>query len=133
VSDRDLVRAWRGLLERYHATSCALERELNEKHQLGVSEFEVLDRLVEAPARRGDCRIQELADSLHLSQSALSRVIARLEREGLVDRAICAEDRRGVHVHLTDAGRERHAHARPTQRAVLSKLLAPRARKRRAT
>jgi len=120
VSDRQLVRAWRGLLERYHAASSALERTLNEEHQLGVSEFEVLDRLVEMPSRHPYGRVQDLAASVHLSQSALSRAIARLERDGLVSRAICAEDRRGVYVHLTDAGRERHARARPTQRAVLA-------------
>lgn len=113
------MRAWRGLLERYHAASAALERALSEGHQLGMSEFEVLDRLVETPSQGADCRVQELAASVHLSQSALSRVIARLERDGLITRAVCPEDRRGVYVHLTDAGRERHARARPTQRAVL--------------
>ncbi len=120
------MRAWRGLLERYHETSCALERALNQEHQLGVSEFEVLDWLIETRSGDVDCRVQELAAGVHLSQSALSRVIARLERDGLVDRAMCAEDRRGIYVNLTDAGRERHARARPTQRAVLAAHL-PRA------
>ena len=124
MSDRQLVRAWRGLLERYHATSCALERALNQEHQLGLSEFEVLDWLVETQSQHTDCRVQDLAASVHLSQSALSRVIARLERDGLVTRAMCSEDRRGIYVHLTDAGRERHAVARPTQRAVLAAHLA---------
>ncbi len=56
--------------------------------------------------------MQELADSVHLSQSALSRLIGRLEEEGLVSRAICSDDRRGIFACLTDAGRERHADAR---------------------
>jgi DNA-binding MarR family transcriptional regulator len=120
VSDRDLVRAWRGLLERYHATSCALERALSQEHQLGVSEFEVLDWLVETQSPDSHCRVQDLATSVHLSQSALSRVIARLEADGLVTRAMCSEDRRGIYVHLTEEGRARHARARPTQRAVLA-------------
>jgi DNA-binding MarR family transcriptional regulator len=124
VSDRDLVRAWRGLLERYHATSCALERALSEEHQLGMSEFEVLDWLVETQSQETHCRVQDLAAGVHLSQSALSRVIARLEADGLVTRAMCSEDRRGIYVHLTDAGRARHARARPTQRAVLAAQLA---------
>jgi DNA-binding MarR family transcriptional regulator len=124
VSERDLVRAWRGLLERYHATSSALERALSAEHQLGVSEFEVLDWLVENQSPDTHCRVQDLAAGVHLSQSALSRVIARLEADGLVTRAMCAEDRRGIYVHLTDAGRSRHARARPTQRAVLAAQLA---------
>ncbi|MGY0230568.1 MarR family transcriptional regulator [Longispora urticae] len=121
MTDTELVSAWRGLLERYHATSCALDRALNDQHQLGVSEFEVLERL----AQNGDCmRIQELATSVHLSQSALSRVVARLERDTLVTREVCETDRRGVFVRLTDAGTIRYAQALPTQRTVLAAHLA---------
>jgi DNA-binding MarR family transcriptional regulator len=71
------------------------------------------------PGKRS-CR----ADAVALSQSALSRLVARLEREGLVERCICDLDRRGVYANLTDAGRERHAQALPTQREVLARLLA---------
>ena len=122
TAEPDLVEAWRTLLARQAATACALDRELNEHHGLGMSEFEVLERLVEATA--GDCtaslRIQELAHSVHLSQSALSRLIARLEKADLVSRAMCPEDRRGVSVCPPPAGRARHAAARPTHRTVLA-------------
>ena len=121
-----LVDAWRELLARQAATACALDRELGERHGLGMSEFEVLERLVEAT--EGDCsaslRIQELAASVHLSQSALSRLIARLEKGGLVERSMCAEDRRGVSVCLTPVGRDRYTAARPTHRTVLASMLA---------
>jgi DNA-binding MarR family transcriptional regulator len=60
---------------------------------------------------------------MYLSQSALSRTVARLEREGLVTRALCPDDRRGVSVHVTDAGRERYAQARRTHLAVLGEHL----------
>jgi len=121
--DRGLVDEWRGLLARHAATWCALERELGERHGLGVSEFEVLERLVEDP--RGGYRVQELADAVHLSQSALSRVIGRLERDGLVTRSICENDRRGIYVCPTEQGRARHAEACATQRAVLAATLRP--------
>ena len=101
--------------------SGALERALADEHQLGVSEFEVLERL--ATAGKDECRMLELADSVHLSQSALSRVIGRLESEGLVSRAICSEDRRGIYACITDSGRERYKAARPTQRRVLAETL----------
>jgi DNA-binding MarR family transcriptional regulator len=123
VTDTDLVRAWRSLLERYHSAACDLERALNDEHRLGISEFEVLDHLAESESSSCETaarRVQELADSLHLSQSALSRVIARLERDGLVTRGMCSVDRRGIYVHLTEAGRSKHAGALPTQRAVLA-------------
>ena len=120
-ADRLLVAEWRQLLARHATTWCALERALQEHHGLSASEFEVLERL--AVGGRGQCRVQELADAAYLSQSAVSRLIARLERDGLVSRSMCELDRRGIYVCLTDAGRERHAAARPTQRAILAASL----------
>ena len=70
-------------------------------------------------------RMQELAAAVHLSQSALSRTVGRLEKDGLVGRAMCPEDRRGVAVCLTDEGRERYEAARPTHRQVLAETLTP--------
>jgi DNA-binding MarR family transcriptional regulator len=116
-----LIEIWRELLDRHARTTSALERSLHE-HGLGVSEYEVLERL--ATGEREERRMQELAEAVHLSQSALSRVVARLEADGLVTRAMCAEDRRGIFACLTDAGRERYAAARPAHRAVLAEALA---------
>jgi DNA-binding MarR family transcriptional regulator len=81
----------------------------------------VLKRL--ASPDRDQHRMQELADSVHLSQSALSRVVARLESEGLVSREICDEDRRGIYACITAAGRERYGAARPTHRRALREVL----------
>jgi DNA-binding MarR family transcriptional regulator len=50
-------------------------------------------------------------------------VVARLEADGLVTRAICAEDRRGIYACITDQGRDRYQAARPTHRRVLSEVL----------
>jgi DNA-binding MarR family transcriptional regulator len=123
-SEHALVEQWREVLALHARTACELDRELHQ-HGLGASDFEVLDILAESSPDDGGCsfRVQELADRVHLSQSALSRLVGRLEKEGLVSRGICAEDRRGVRVALTDAGRERHAQARPVQRAVLERML----------
>lgn len=111
-----MVGAWRDLLAKHAAAWSALEREL-DKHDLGPSEFEVLDYMVERG--QDNYRVQELADATHLSQSALSRLIARLERAELVCRSMCDFDRRGVFVRITDQGRARLIAARPTHRAVL--------------
>jgi DNA-binding MarR family transcriptional regulator len=83
-----------------------------------VSEYEVLERLAEVD--ECSARAQQLAGEVHLSQSALSRVIARLEKAGLVERTMCVEDRRGIFVKLTPAGAERHAAAQATHRQVLA-------------
>ena len=118
-----LVSAWRSLTARHASVSAALERELGERHGLGVSEFEVLERLAENEQHK--FRVQELAESVHLSQSTLSRLIGRLEQHGLVQRNMCDVDRRGIDVCLTEAGRQRHAEAQPTHRAVLASTMPP--------
>lgn len=123
-SERALVQQWRDVLALHARTTCELDRALHQ-HGLGASDFEVLDVLAEASAEDGGAayRVQDIASRVHLSQSALSRLVARLEKEGLVTRGMCSEDRRGVRVALTDAGRARHAEVRPLQRAVLSRML----------
>ena len=93
---------WRDILSVHARTMCEIDRALHP-HGLGASDFEVLDILAsEPPAAAGDhCRVQNLAGRVHLSQSALSRLIGRLEKDGLVERSVCVEDRRGVWVALT--------------------------------
>lgn len=113
-----LVDEWRGLLDRHAKVSCALEKALQDGHGIGLSEFEILDRLVDANC--GKYRMNDLAGDIYLSQSALSRAVARLEQDGLVERSICDNDRRGVFVGLTEAGRKAHRAALPTHRDVLS-------------
>ena len=119
-SDDTVVDAWRGLVETHARAHGALERAL-KPYDLGVSEFEVLDRL--AADRKAERRMQELGDAVHLSQSAISRVVARLEHDGLATRGMCAEDRRGIYVCITDAGRKRYRAARPAHRAALADTL----------
>ncbi|GIG70966.1 MarR family winged helix-turn-helix transcriptional regulator [Phytomonospora endophytica] len=120
--ETNLVERWRDVLTCYSAVSCALERALQDAHGLGMSEFEALDRIVDAQCEKR--RMNELAADMYLSQSALSRAVARLERDGLVSRDMCAEDRRSIFVRITDTGRDKHAQARETQRAVLAEHFA---------
>ena len=116
-----VVERWREMTA-CHAAICAeLEHELGNRHGLGVSDFEVLDRLTENPD--GKCRSQDLAESVHLSQSALSRLVDRLVKNSLVERCACDNDRRGIFVVLTETGQRRHAEAAVTHRNVLSRLL----------
>ena len=117
----ELVESWHALRERHARATTALERALEDDHKLGVSEFEVLERL--AAAEESSCRMQALHDTVHLSQSALSRVVGRLESAGLVERKMCSNDRRGIFAALTDAGRDRYEAARPTHRRVLAEVL----------
>ncbi|TQJ17431.1 DNA-binding MarR family transcriptional regulator [Kribbella jejuensis] len=115
------VREWRELLARHADLTCALDRALQAGHSLGMSEYEVLERLAELPEH--SAKVATIAKSVHLSQSALSRVIGRLEVAGLVERHMCPEDRRAINVRLTEQGLQRQAEAQPTQRQVLAQRL----------
>src|SRR6516164_4614092 len=121
VAQDSVVTAWREMSACHAAACAALERELGERHGLGISDFEVLERLAESEERK--FRAQDLAEAVHLSQSALSRLVDRLARHGLVERCGCEGDRRGIYVVLTEAGEQRHAQAAPTHRGVLERTL----------
>jgi len=124
-AERVLAEQWREILALHARTQCELDRALHQ-HGLCGSDFEVLDVLSEGRSVDGGCayRVQEISERVHLSQSALSRLIARLEKDWLVERAMCAEDRRGVRVALTEKGRTLHRDVLPVQRAVLTRMLA---------
>ncbi|WP_344502707.1 MarR family winged helix-turn-helix transcriptional regulator [Dactylosporangium maewongense] len=121
TSQAALIEHWRSLLTSYNEVASHLERALSETHGLSMSEFEILDRLVAQQCEKR--RMQDLAADMYLSQSALSRAVARLEKSGLVSRALCEADRRGVFVTLTSEGLHRHTAARETHLAVLASHL----------
>ena len=117
----ELESAWRELMSSHARVSDALERALQSRHRLSLIEYEVLQRLAEAD--EGHCRMQELADEVHLSQSALSRLVARLEEDNLAKRSMCDHDRRGIWACITPAGRKAQKKAEPTHREVLAATL----------
>ncbi len=121
VAEAALVDRWRELLAVHARVHGQLERAL-KPHELGVSEYEVLERLASEDFAE-QRRMQELGEALHLSQSALSRVVGRLEKDGLVKRGMCPQDRRGIRVCITEAGRNRYEQARPDHRAALGGAL----------
>ena len=118
-----LVANWREVARAFSLTSCRLDKALHERHGLGMSEFEILDRLAESGS--DSVRMHDLGEAVHLTQSALSRAVARLEKDGLVTRGLCSDDRRAVFVCVTDAGRDRWQAALPTHREVLAETLVP--------
>jgi DNA-binding MarR family transcriptional regulator len=104
--------AWRGFLRVHAALAKQLDAELVTEHDLPLSSYEVLITLQAAPDRR--CRMAELADRVLLSRSGTTRLVDRLEREGLLERDNCTSDGRGTYAVLTEAGEALLARARPT-------------------
>ncbi|MEQ8147730.1 MarR family transcriptional regulator [Streptomyces sp. OP7] len=118
-----LEERWRDILAVHARTQGEIDRALHP-YGLGASDFEVLHLLASSTPPPGElCRVQNLVGRVHLSQSALSRLIARLEKNGLVERSTCPTDRRGVYVQLTERGRELYAETLPVQRAALARTL----------
>ena len=99
------LAAWRGLLEVHSRLVSKLDGELERAHGLQLSEYEVLMYLADAPGHK--LRMGELADRLLLSRSGITRLVDRLERDGLVARRRCDADGRGFDAMLTAAGRRK--------------------------
>jgi DNA-binding MarR family transcriptional regulator len=104
--------AWRGLLRVHSALVKALDAELLAAHGLPLTSYEVLINLQAAPGHRR--RMAELADSVLLSRSGTTRLVDRLERDGLIERDACTEDGRGMFAVLTDKGEDLLSRARRT-------------------
>jgi DNA-binding MarR family transcriptional regulator len=106
------LAAWRGLLRVHSALVKALDAELLAGHELPLTSYEVLINLQAAPGRRR--RMAELADGVLLSRSGMTRLVDRLEREGLLERDPCTDDGRGTYAVLTDKGEALLQRARRT-------------------
>lgn len=111
--------AWKGLLRVHASLMKSLDAELEASHRLPLTSYEVLIQLADAPDRK--MRMCDLADSVLLSRSGMSRLVDRLERDGLLERAACPNDARGSFAVLTAAGRScSRPLARPTTRASVA-------------
>jgi DNA-binding MarR family transcriptional regulator len=111
------LRALRGLMRAHASLAKRLDAELERSHGLPLSSYEVLHHLQEAPNER--MRMCDLAEHAQLSRSGLTRLVDRLERDGLLVRCTCDHDARGAYACLTELGLERLKDARGTHLAVV--------------
>ena len=110
--DEEELAAWRGMLRAHAELVRTLDAELTREHDLPLSSYEVLLYLNDSGD--GRLRMSELADSVLLSRSGLTRLVDRLERQGLLKRERCASDARGLFAEITPEGRSAFAAARQT-------------------
>jgi DNA-binding MarR family transcriptional regulator len=103
VLSSDRLTAWQAFHAAHAAVSGLLEEELAAERRLPLSWYDVLIALDATPEHR--LRLHELAQAVALSRSGLTRMIDRMEREGLIRRESCADDGRGCFAALTDEGR----------------------------
>jgi len=104
TADVSVEQAWALFLRAHALAGRRIEAELIRRHDLPLASFEVLRALDRQSGRR--LRMAELADQVALSRSGVSRVVDRLERQGLVHRQTCDADLRGTFAALTYMGRQ---------------------------
>ncbi|MDX2704312.1 MarR family transcriptional regulator [Streptomyces sp. NBC_00510] len=92
----------RSLSRVIYALPRVMDADLVREQRLPLIEYLTLMNLSEAPGRQ--MRMSDLAGACELSVSGMTRVVHRLENDGLVQRVKCAEDARGWNAVLTDAG-----------------------------
>jgi DNA-binding MarR family transcriptional regulator len=104
-------RNWRSFLSVAIVLPDIFSKDLQDAHDLTLSDYEILVRLSESPDR---CmRMSELAERVMSSRSRLTHQFDRLIKAGLVSRTICEEDKRGFNAVLTEAGFNKLVEAAP--------------------
>jgi DNA-binding MarR family transcriptional regulator len=121
------LAAWIGVLQVQSVVVEALERDLAAEKRIALPWLEVLMQVTSAP--EGRLKMQELAHSVLLSKSGVTRLVDRMVDAGLLERQGCASDRRAVYAVATPAGRAALREALPTHarslRRRFSEILTP--------
>ncbi len=106
------MEAWVAYLFGHNALMQRLNTELVEAHGLSLNEYEVLLRLWFAPDHR--MRRVDLAESVMITASGITRLLDRLGAAGMVEKALCESDARVSYAVLTECGADKFQEARET-------------------
>ncbi len=106
------MEAWVSYLSGHAALVRRLNAELVEAHGLSLNDYEVMLRLWYAPDHQ--MRRIDLAESVLLTASGITRLLDRMQVAGYVDKAFCPTDARVTYAVLTELGHETFAEARKT-------------------
>ncbi|HKT45074.1 MAG TPA: MarR family transcriptional regulator [Gaiellaceae bacterium] len=115
---------WIRLLRAHAALTRELSARLEARHGLSLRDYDVLVQLYFAPGRR--MRRIDIARTVILSPSGITRLLDGLERAGWVAKEHCASDARVTYAALTDAGTRKFEEARTTHLADIEELFGSR-------
>ena len=115
------LAAWRSFLRTHSHLIKLLEQDLHAQQKIPLGSYDVLVQLAEAPGQR--LRMSELAEAVLLSRSGLTRLVDRMQRDGLVSRAPDPDDARGLYTVLTEQGRDALRDASGVHLAGISRLV----------
>lgn len=122
VLSSQALSAWVAFLRGHAALTRALNAQLVADHGLTINDYEVLLRLSRVPDQR--LKRVELAQSVLLTPSGITRLLDGLEVAGWVEKASCASDGRVTYAVLTDAGHEKLRTAADSHLADVDRLFA---------
>ena len=115
------ARAWAALTAAHARIAGQLSTALARACDLSINDFEILLRLDHAPAQ--GLRLTELNAAIPLTQPSLSRAVARLGQRGWLSRAGAPDDRRGVLLTITAAGKDVLRSAVPVHAQTIREFL----------
>jgi DNA-binding MarR family transcriptional regulator len=116
------MSAWIRFLRAHAAITRELSARLEAAHGLTLSDYDVLVQLYNAPERA--LRRVDLARTVLLTASGITRLLEGLEREGWVVKRACATDARVTYAALTEEGARKFESAQVTHRADIGELFA---------
>jgi DNA-binding MarR family transcriptional regulator len=120
IPDTSRLEAWIRFLRAHAALTRELSADLVAEHGLTLNDYEVLLHLARTPERQ--MRRVDLAESILLTASGITRLLEGLERAGFVERVLCDSDRRVAYAKLTGAGLEKLRQASRTHIAGIEEL-----------
>jgi DNA-binding MarR family transcriptional regulator len=114
------IESWVSFLRAHSAITRQLNADLMNEHGLTLNDYEVLLCLAREP--NGMLRRVDLAQTVILTASGITRLLDGLERAGFVEKASCASDARVSYAKLTAAGRAKLHAAAVTHLAGIGEL-----------
>jgi DNA-binding MarR family transcriptional regulator len=116
-------KVWEGISRAHCSMLAALEKDMLPKTGIPLAWYQVLAELSRAPDAM--LRFQDLARVAGISESGASRRLNQMIKAGLIDRHLCASDRRGVYAHLTAKGKSVYEKGHTVFLRSLDRNLAP--------
>jgi len=124
ISAEPNLEAWIAFLRAHSSLTRELSGRLEAAHGLTMNDYDCMVQLAYAPEQ--SLRRVDLARSVLLSPSGITRLLDGLEREGWVEKKSCESDARVTYAHLTDAGLAKFKAARKTHLADIEETFGSR-------
>ena len=121
--EKERMGQWLAFTNQHQAIEARLEQALKAESNLSLNEYYVLYYLEKTPNH--SMRLNDLIAHFDLSQSAMSRMIMRMDDKlcGVIERHSCQDDKRGIYIDLTQSGEKKLQRSKVVFEKVLEEML----------